>query len=140
MAKILVIDDDTLIVSYLERILQGAGHKVVTVARGIDAVSQFEVQRPDLVVIDVWMPGQDGFETMRSIRNFDPHSKVIACSGHPSYYGRRVAEVAAERGANAFMAKPFTAQEFLDLVARVLSESQAAPGPAGGEAPASGPA
>src|ERR1700743_2650613 len=116
MAKILVIDDDPLIVMYLDRILQDAGHKVISVARGIDAVTQFEVQKPDLVIIDVWMPGQDGFETMRGIRRFNPKAKVIACSGHPSYFGQRVGDVAADRGASAFLSKPFTAPEFMDVV------------------------
>ncbi len=127
MAKILLIDDDPLIISFLGRILQTGGHEVCGVTNGIAAVAQFEKQKPDLVVVDIWMPVQDGFETMRTLRNLDPNAKVITCSGHPSYWGRRISDVAAERGATAFMEKPFTAPKFLALVTEVLNAGSAAP-------------
>jgi two-component system chemotaxis response regulator CheY len=127
MAKILLIDDDPLVISYLDRLLQTTEHTVVGITNGLDAVTRFESLRPDLVIVDIWMPIQDGFETMRALRKIDPNAKVITCSGHPSYWGKRVTDVAAERGATAFLQKPFVPQAFLDLVAEVLNAPDAKP-------------
>ncbi len=123
MANILLIDDDPLILAYLSRILQGEGHSVSGVTGGISALAQYEALRPDLVIADVWMPVQDGFETLRAIRKIDPKAKVVTCSGHPSYHGRRLGDVAAECGASAFIAKPFSARQLIDLVNRILAEN-----------------
>ena len=127
MAKILLIDDDPLVISYLDRLLQTTEHNVTGITNGLDAVTRFESLKPDLVIVDIWMPVQDGFETMRAIRKIDSNAKVIACSGHPSYWGKRVTDVAAERGVTAFLEKPFVAQKFLDLVSDVLNAPDARP-------------
>lgn len=121
MAKILLIDDDPLILTFMGRILEPMGHAVAGVTSSINALSHFQTHRPDVSIVDVWMPGQDGFETMKAIRKIDPAAKVIVCSGHPSYFGRRVSQVAAERAATAFLEKPFDPKGLVDLLLRVLS-------------------
>lgn len=123
MATILLIDDDAEMLAFMARTLRTMGHAIAAMTSGIAAISYYQSQRPHLTIIDVWMPGQDGFETMRAIRKIECFAKIIICSGHPSYYGLRVSKVASERGATAVIDKPFEQARLVKLVNQVLEKA-----------------
>lgn len=121
MANILLVDDDVILLQMLQRILDAVGHTCMGVTCGYEAHSRYGSFRPDVSIIDVWMPRPDGFETFGMIRADFPDAKVIMLSGHMVFDERPIPDIAAERGANAAVEKPFDAGELRDLVARVLA-------------------
>lgn len=66
--KVLIVDDDWDIRSVLELYLEKEGFQIISVTKGIDALEQVDSFRPDLIILDVMMPGLDGFETCQAIR------------------------------------------------------------------------
>jgi len=120
MARILVIDDDLGVRKTVKTILERNGHRVVLAACGNHGVAITEVFAFDAVIVDIFMPGMDGFETIKVLRHCAPEVKVIAVSG----YEFRVSgsqppdflRMAAELGAACCLRKPFTASEFVEAV------------------------
>lgn len=81
MAKILCIDDETSALSVRKRLLESAGHEVVTARSGEEGIQLFRSQPPDLVLLDYWMPGMNGIVTARELRRVDPSVPMIILSG-----------------------------------------------------------
>jgi DNA-binding response OmpR family regulator len=110
--KILVIDDDVLLLRTISRILVADGHEVVTASEGERAMALYRAIRPDLVITDIVMPGQEGIETILTLRRDDNPVKIIAISGMDA----EMLETARLIGADDILEKPFRAH---DLVSRV---------------------
>jgi CheY-like chemotaxis protein len=68
MSKILIIDDDADIVEAMRLVLEKRGHKVSTAADGNDGLAQARAGKPDVIILDVMMPGLDGFEVARELK------------------------------------------------------------------------
>ena len=81
MAEVLVVDDDPDIRAMIMEALGCAGHEVFSAANGREGVHQALAVRPDLIVVDVFMPGQDGLETIRRLRQEMPQLAILAISG-----------------------------------------------------------
>src|SRR5260370_16043486 len=81
MARILVMDDDGVIRAAVRRILESAGHEVLEAADGAAGLRLHREQGADLVVVDIFMPGRDGVEVIRALRQEAPLAKVVAISG-----------------------------------------------------------
>jgi DNA-binding response OmpR family regulator len=120
--KILVIDDDVLLLRTISRILTGDGHEVLTASEGGRGMALFRREKPDLVITDIVMPGQEGLETIFALRRDDTAVKIIAMSGSDA----EMLDVAGLIGADAIIEKPFRAHDLLDRV-RVVRESLAPP-------------
>ncbi len=101
--KILVIDDDYLIRYTLARLLRGNGHEVATAADGRRGMTVFRTYSPDIVITDIIMPEQGGYETIRQIRSERATTRIIAISGHS---GDDALALARELGADAVFRKP----------------------------------
>jgi DNA-binding response OmpR family regulator len=110
--KILVIDDNVLLVRMMTRVLAADGHEVVAAKEGGRGMALFRESRPDLVITDIVMPGQEGFETILMLRRDDNRVKIIAISGADM----EMLETARLIGADDILEKPFRAH---DLVSRV---------------------
>ena len=122
MAKVLVVDDESAIRQTIRRMLEGVGHQVIEAEDGSIGVRLAEETRPDLVLVDMFMPVKDGFETLRDIRARCSDVKVVAMSG-----GRLdVLDGLENLGASATLAKPFGREQLLGTVARVLEPPPAA--------------
>ena len=80
--KILVVDDDRDFLESLQLVIFEQGHQVHPVSNGLDAVAQYKKLKPDIVFLDVKMPGIDGYETFVNIRRHDPEAKVVFMSGY----------------------------------------------------------
>jgi CheY-like chemotaxis protein len=81
MAKILCIDDESAALSVRKRVLESAGHQVVTARSGGEGIQLFRSQPPDLVLLDYWMPGMNGIVAARELRRIDASVPIIILSG-----------------------------------------------------------
>jgi CheY-like chemotaxis protein len=120
MAVVVVIDDHGEIRKAIGRQLASAGHEVFEGADGIKGVALCRAHKPALVVCDIFMPGMEGIETIRTIRREHPTIKIIAMSGSDPYQRTHYLKAAQELGADAVLAKPWRATELLGTVDRLL--------------------
>ena len=111
-ASILVVDDEVRTLRMLQHMLELEGYRVITAISGETAIDVFEVETPDLVLLDILMPSMDGFEVCRCIREFSqlPIIMVTAKDGEMDKIE------GLDAGADDYVTKPFTASE---LMARV---------------------
>ena len=116
--KILVIDDDNLVLYTLTRILERNGYQVVTATDGRRAMAIFRDERPDVVITDIVMPEQEGIETILKIRCERPEVKIIAISGGARTHNLDYLGMAEAFGADDVISKPFEAEELLSRLAR----------------------
>ncbi len=112
---ILVADDETDIRDGAERILQRLGFRVLKAGSGAEAKRQVEARRPDLVLLDLKMPGGDGMEVLRFIQEIDPRILVIIITGYATV---EAAIQAMKRGAYDFIPKPFEPDQLRIVVNR----------------------
>ncbi len=117
MSRILVVDDDAHILSAFQQLLTGQGYQVSTAQHGQEALAQLGRQPPDLVIMDVCMPGLDGLETLERIKKIDRRLPVIIITGHGTM---DTAVRATKLGAVDYHLKPLNPQELLDSVASAL--------------------
>jgi DNA-binding response OmpR family regulator len=131
-SRILVVDDDATVSEVVARYLQREGFDVETVADGRTALDRALSEPPDLVVLDLMLPGIDGLEICRRLRALAPVPIVILTArGQES---DRI--IGLDLGADDYVAKPFSTKE---LVARVRAVLRRARGPLAGAAPGPGP-
>ena len=118
--SVLVVDDDPDVRDLLETTLKVHGYEVRCVADGVSGLADYRARRPDLVLLDVVMPGLSGLQVLRRIRASEVHEQVpvvlLTARALPS-------EVAAglEAGADAYITKPFGLQTLVDELARLLA-------------------
>ena len=119
--RILLAEDEPNIVESISFLLKRAGLDVDTETDGMAALSSALENTPDVVILDVMMPGIDGFEALRRLRaderGRDVPVVVLSAKGQ-----RTMRETAEEAGANVFMAKPFSNAELVDTVLRLAGE------------------
>ena len=127
MASILVIDDDRAVLSTVKLLLERAAHAVEAVDTSQAGLRLLETRGFDLLVVDIFMPGMDGFETMRHVHQSRPEMPVIVMSGQQfrsaSERGPDFLHMATKLGAISSLQKPFRPQELLAAVAKSLSDS-----------------
>lgn len=119
--RILVVDDDPPSVKMTAFLLREEGYEVLAANNGHDALRLLEREKPDLVLLDVMMPGLDGFETIREIRaRYAIPVIFLSAKGETA---DRVAGL--EQGADDYLAKPFEPSELLARVRAVLRRTEA---------------
>lgn len=116
---ILVADDEGDIRDGAERILKRIGFRVLKAARGDEAQKMVEAMRPDIVLLDLKMPGQDGLEVLKFIRQMDPRILVIIITGYATV---EAAIEAMKRGAYDFIPKPFEPDQLRIVVNRTAEK------------------
>lgn len=123
MAKtILVVDDDALMRRSLAASLGQTGYTVETAASGESAVQSVRRKAPDLVLLDVGLPGMDGMDTLRELRRDDPNLAVILVTGRR----RELDEIVGlEMGADDYITKPFDMDVLLAHIKAVMRRAQA---------------
>jgi len=128
VASILVIDDDRAVLSTIKLLLERAAHSVEAVDNSQAGLRLLETQRFDLLIVDIFMPGMDGFETMRLVHQSRPEMPVIVISGQQfhsaSEPGPDFLYMATKLGAVSSLQKPFRPRELLAAVAKSLSDSR----------------
>ena len=133
MASILVIDDDRAVLNTVKLLLERAAHAVEAVDNSRAGLRLLETQTFDLLIVDIFMPGMDGFETMRLVHRSQPQMPVIVMSGQQfrsaSERGPDFLYMATKLGAVSSLQKPFRPPELLAAVAKSLSDSPKSPEP-----------
>jgi CheY-like chemotaxis protein len=134
VASILVIDDDRAVLSTVKLLLERAAHTVEAVDNSKAGLRLLESRGFDLLVVDIFMPGMDGFETMRLVHQSRPEMPVIVMSGQQfrsaSERGPDFLHMATKLGAISSLQKPFRPPELLAAVAKSLSDSRPSSRPA----------
>jgi two-component system, OmpR family, KDP operon response regulator KdpE len=110
--SVLVVDDEPRIIKFLNLRLKASGYEVLTASNGREALAQVRAQEPDLLVLDVVMPGLDGFETLKMIRTFSAVPVIILSAKETNVDKVKGLDL----GADDYLAKPFNPDE---LVARI---------------------
>jgi len=117
---VMIVDDELFFRKLLGTILTEKGFSVVTEASdGVEAVEKYSLHRPDLVILDIYMPQKNGFDATKDILSLNPKAKVLICSGMG--YDDDV-KAALAIGARDVILKPFIPQEVIEIVSRVLAE------------------
>ncbi len=120
---VLVVDDESHICDILRRILQAEGYRVITAKEGTTALELIENEKPDVVLLDIIMPGIDGREVCRKARELSKATQII-------YHTAQVEPINSstltdlKKEANAFLAKPATGKQILSTVNSVLVSAQ----------------
>jgi CheY-like chemotaxis protein len=114
---VLVADDNEVAQRLCRRVLEKAGHRVLTASDGQEAVNIALADVPDMILMDVAMPGMDGLEAMRQIRAQKPSMVVVIASAH-SMTGDRERFLAA--GANDVLSKPFRLNDLTSVVDKLV--------------------
>ena len=120
MARIILIDDDDNVRQVARRLLERAGHEVREASDGEAGLDLLAQAGADLVITDIFMPGQDGIVTVRRLRQEFPDVKVIVLSGGDSSGKMNLRRDAELFGAAASLGKPFEAADLLRSVREVL--------------------
>ena len=118
MPRILIVDDEPGIRQSLKGIFGDEGFTTDAVASGEDCLKKFEESSYDLVLLDIWLPGIDGIETLRRLRDKSPHTRVIMISGQATI---ATAVSATKLGAYDFIEKPLSLDHMLLIARNALS-------------------
>ncbi len=118
MGRILIADDEEHILEVMMDVLEAAGHDVVGVPDGAEAVDQFKTKTFDLVLLDVVMPKLDGYHAAQKIRGLPNSPKIIIVTSR-DYDGDKHALQAA--GADAYLPKPFANKDLVSVVENLLN-------------------
>jgi DNA-binding response OmpR family regulator len=124
MAKILCVDDDRHLVGLLRQALEREGFVVLAAHNGWDALRLAWEERPDLVVLDVSLPGMSGFDVLPMLRSFSP-VPVIMLTGGADNVNRRadlMGRARFVRGADDYVAKPFSPDVLIRRIRALLRE------------------
>jgi CheY-like chemotaxis protein len=118
LANILVVDDDPAVQMTIRVLLERAGHRVVVAGDGYKGLAAFNVGDFDLLFLDIFMPGMDGFETMRHVLQKQPAIPIVVISGRPLAADAEpdFLAMAIKLGAVSSLPKPFKPAALLAMV------------------------
>ncbi|MFG6160143.1 response regulator transcription factor [Halomonas sp. 1390] len=122
MAKVLVVDDEPNIVLSLEFLMQQAGFEVDTAEDGESALARIAEAAPDLLLLDISLPGISGFDVLERLRADPDHARlpIVMLTAH----GREVErEKGLALGADDYVTKPFSTQALVEKVKTLLAEA-----------------
>ncbi len=114
-SKILIVDDTTELLFFLDYIFQRNDFEVVTAANGKDAIRIAKETHPDVLLVDVMMPGIDGLEVCRQLRQ-DPDMRDVPILLYSAAVGEEIRQKAVDAGANEFLGKTMNHEELVTKV------------------------
>jgi DNA-binding response OmpR family regulator len=121
MAKVLIVEDDEVIAEGMARHLSDAGFEPIRVLNGTQGLARLRYERPDVCVVDLMLPGTDGWRLIESARNEGIGTPIVVVSARGTEHDR---VHALEIGADDYLVKPFSMKE---LVARVQANARRGP-------------
>lgn len=122
MPSVLVVDDQDQVRQLIRETLEQAGYEVEEARDGKEGLERYRAKSPDLVIMDILMPDQDGLETIMTLRQEFPDSRIIAMTGGSDTGGiPNFLDVAKMLGARRTLQKPFELKVLLDAVVAELT-------------------
>lgn len=115
---ILIVDDEITIIESLKGILSDDGFEVIHAFNGYEALKKIETESPDIVLLDIWMPGMDGIETLKEIKKIAPSLPVVMITGHGTIES---AVDATKSGAYDFLEKPLSIDKIMVTINNALN-------------------
>ncbi|RWR13454.1 response regulator [Siminovitchia fortis] len=115
--KVLIVDDQFGIRTLLNEVLQKEGYEIFQAANGLQALSVTEQHAPDLVLLDMKIPGMDGLEILKKMKEINPDIRVIIMT---AYGELDLIEQTKKLGALAHFSKPFDIEEIRSAVKKFL--------------------
>lgn len=122
--KILIVDDEKLILISTRIVLESVGYGVLTAASGEEAIHTAQAELPGLILLDIMMPGIDGWETLSRLKE-DPATKDIPVIIFTAREHSRGRQLAREMGAADYFQKPFEPDELIAIVEEYLVPADA---------------
>ncbi|PIU42297.1 MAG: hypothetical protein COS99_01035 [Candidatus Omnitrophica bacterium CG07_land_8_20_14_0_80_42_15] len=117
--KILIIDDEPQLVESIAVRLKASGYAVSTAPDGVSGINKFKEAEPDLVILDIMMPGLSGLDTLRELKQLNSGVPVIMLTA----YGTPQSAIESLRlGAYDHLAKPFNSETLLEIVKKALQK------------------
>lgn len=116
--SILIVDDEPSILKSLSGLLADEGFEVVTASNGYEGLKIIDRESPDLVLLDIWMPGIDGIETLKQIKKANPYLQVIIITGHGNI---ETAVKATKLGAYDLIEKPLSIDKIIVAINNALN-------------------
>ena len=117
-SKVLIVEDQAVINHMLSGLLEQSGYNVVGIAEdGIEAVKMFNQERPNLVLMDIYLPHLDGLDAMRAIYKIDPEAKIVIISSESD---QDVISRAMKLGAIDYIVKPINATRLMKVARKYL--------------------
>ena len=120
-SQILILDDDRLICTILSNLVKKEGFEAVVAYEGEEALKMIRLNSPDLLLVDMMLPGIDGMEVMRQVKEIVPELPVVFITAHADARG---AVNAIKAGAHDYLSKPFDNHEVIRVVHRALAERE----------------
>lgn len=118
--KILIVDDEERVLHSMVGVLEDEGFQVVTARSGEEALQRFKEENPEVILLDIWMPGMDGMEVLKHLKSISD-KPVIMISGHATI---STAMAAVKLGAFDFIEKPLSLDTLLTTVHRALESGK----------------
>jgi two-component system, chemotaxis family, chemotaxis protein CheY len=115
---VMIVDDSLIMIQKLKTMVTELGHEVVRVCKdGEEAARDYPLVKPDLVTMDITMPGMDGVDALKAIRASDPRARCIMVTSH----GQEAMVVRAiEAGAMGYVLKPVAKERLAEVIGRAL--------------------
>ena len=123
MPLILIADDNQQICGWLRAVLEAEGYRVIQASDGREAMATIERDAPDLMILDMYLPVQDGLETILLLQQMQSPVKILAISGQP-LPGYDILKIAKAFGAHGVLEKPFSQESLLQQILALLSPAQ----------------
>lgn len=119
MKKILIVDDSQAEITLMKAVLERAGYWPVSISDALRLEQTVEVERPNLILMDVVMPGRNGFQACRELKGHQEFGRipVVLVSSKSSQSDKFWAQ---QQGADGYVVKPFTPEELLGTVQRLM--------------------
>ncbi len=124
MSLILIVEDNEKNLKLVRDVLQAKGHETIEAGNGEDGVALARERRPDLVLMDIQLPGISGIEAIARLRA-DPATAAIPVAAVTASVMQQDRRQITEAGFDAFISKPIALREFLDAVAGLLARGRA---------------
>src|ERR1700733_13039244 len=122
MNSVLVIDDDPVVRAVVRRVLEKKGFEVSAAGDGQSGLSRFTELNPDLVIVDILMPGKEGMATILELRETNPEARILAITGGGNFAASDVLRIAELLGADNSLKKPFEPATLLATVKHCLAQ------------------
>ena len=117
MKKVVVVDDSEFMRAVLKGVLKQEDYEIIETGDGEEAVEQFKVEKPDLVLLDIIMPKKDGIAVLNSLKKINSDANVIMITAVGQ---EAIIKECQKLGAKGYIVKPFDEKQVLDTVKKVL--------------------